>query len=625
MSHLPRLAALCIPFLLLLAACSGDGPADGSVRDVHSFARPDEAVMTHLDLDIKVDFREKVIAGKAALTIDNKTGVDRIYLDTRDLDIERVTVGDPEREATFTLGDPEPHLGSELAIDIAPDTRQVTVYYRTRPHAAALQWLSPEQTTGGQYPFLFTQSQAILARTWIPCQDSPGIRFTYRARVEVPRELMAVMSASNAVARNDSGVYVCQMPQPIPSYLLALAVGDLTFRPLGPRSGVYAEPPVVARAAYEFADTERMMDAAEALYGPYRWERYDIIVLPPSFPFGGMENPRLTFATPTILAGDRSLVALVAHELAHSWSGNLVTNATWNEFWLNEGFTTYFENRIMEAVYGVDYARMLETLDYRALLKEMDEEIADEDDTHLHLDLEGRDPDEGMTGVAYDKGRLFLRMLEVNVGRERFDAFLKTYFERHAFRTMTSREFVDYLVANLLDGSEARAEELRVDEWIYGPGLPENCPIPSSPEFERVTTQISAWQAGTPAERLDTNGWTTHHWLYFLRNLPESLTAEQMAALDNAFGFTRSGNSEITCQWLELAIVHDYDTADARLEEFLTTVGRRKFLMPLYRALAATDTGMARAREIYEKARPIYHPVSYASVDALIGKPGKAE
>ncbi|MEX2088191.1 MAG: M1 family metallopeptidase, partial [Bacteroidota bacterium] len=484
------------------------------------------------------------------------------------------------------LGDVVQFLGQALTIDITPQTKEVTIAYHTNPNAAALQWLEPSQTAGGKRPFLFTQSQAILARTWVPCQDGPGVRMTYSARVKTRPDLMAVMSATNPTAKTADGVYEFSMPQPIPSYLLALAVGDLAFKSTGPRSGVYAEPSMVDKAAWELEDTEKMIEAAESLYGPYRWDRYDVIVLPPSFPFGGMENPRLTFATPTILAGDRSLVALVAHELAHSWSGNLVTNATWNDFWLNEGFTVYFEHRIMEQVYGRTYSEMLAQLSMQDLQATINELGATHPDTHLKLNLGGRDPDEGMTDIAYNKGYFFLRLIEEAVGREKWDAFLKSYFDAFAFGTMTTEGFISYLRENLIHGDKNLEEKIQIDRWVSGPGLPEGAPEVRSGEFGRVEEQLNAWKNGALAGKLATKDWTTHHWLHFLRNLPTTLSSEQMADLDKAFAFSRSGNSEILAAWFPHVITHSYQPGYTALENFLMGVGRRKFLKPLYTKLA---------------------------------------
>jgi hypothetical protein len=417
---------------------------------------------------------------------------------------------------------------------------------------------------------------------------------------------------------SDSGrVYRFRMEEAIPPYLIALAVGDLAFRELGPRSGVYAEPAVVEAAAYEFADVEAMIDAAEALYGPYRWGRYDLLVLPPSFPFGGMENPRLTFATPTILAGDRSLVSLVAHELAHSWSGNLVTNATWSDFWLNEGFTTYFENRIMEEVYGAEYADMLRQLGRQDLQLALAELPAG--DQVLHVELEGRDPDAGMTAVPYEKGAAFLRTLEAAVGRERFDAFLRGYFERNAFAPMTTARFVAALDASFFADDPELRERVRVEEWIYEPGLPDNAPVPASDRFARVEDAARAFAAGAEPAALATAEWSTHEWLHFLRGLPEELPRGRLAALDDAFGLTETDNSEILFAWLRTAIHNRYEPAFPALERFLTSQGRRKFVAPLYQDLAATDWGRAMALDIYERARPGYHAVSAGTVDEILG------
>ena len=433
--------------------------------DIHSYARPDEAIVRHIDLDLQVDFENKQLIGYAELMIDNIQAGNVLCLDSRDLTIRRVTLDNGEK-TTFELKEAEPFLGRQLIIAIKPATKKVKIEYATSPEAAALQWLQPRQTAGGKYPFLFTQSQAILARTWIPLQDSPGIRFTYNATIHCPKELMAVMSAKNDTVKHSDGIYHFEMPQAIPSYLMALTVGDLQFHSYDGRSGVFAEPATLEKAAYEFVDMPRMILAAEELYGPYAWGRYDVLVLPPSFPFGGMENPRITFATPTILAGDRSLVALVAHELAHSWSGNLVTNATWNDFWLNEGFTVYFETRIMEKLYGKPYADMLTVLSKGELMNTISELGNDNADTKLYLDLKGRDPDDGVTNIAYEKGRFFLTTIEQAVGRERWDAFVKKYFAEHAFQSMTTTRFLEYLNKELIKDDAALIKSLRVDDWV---------------------------------------------------------------------------------------------------------------------------------------------------------------
>jgi leukotriene-A4 hydrolase len=598
------------------------GPSAAAVRDIHSYSNPQEIKVKHLDLDLDVNFEQKVLKGTAALSLERVSGSEGapLILDTRALNISKVeasTDGKSFSETTFTLGPADTVLGAPLTIKLPPGAKSVRVHYATSPGASGLQWLEPPQTAGKQKPFLFTQSQAIHARSWIPLQDSPQVRVTYTAHVRTPQGLLAVMSAENAPGAKLTADYRFRMTQAIPSYLIALAVGDLRFRSLGPRTGVYAESPVIEKAAREFSDTEKMIAATEKLYGPYRWGRYDLLVLPPSFPFGGMENPRLTFATPTVLAGDKSLVSLVAHELAHSWSGNLVTNATWSDFWLNEGFTTYIERRILEEVYGREREEMEAVLGRQSLEEEM--QGMEERDRILHVDLKGRDPDAGFTGVPYEKGALFLRSLEETFGRERFDQFLRGYFSHFSFQSIETADFVSYLKANLLDKSPGLAARVPLEEWIFKAGLPESAPRPRSDSFKQVGEQAQSWIKGELAlSRVSSAKWSTQQWLHFLKSLPADLGRERMQELDRAFQLTRSGNSEIAFQWLLMAIQNRYDAAYPRLEEFLTTIGRRKFIRPLYEELVKTPEGRERALNIYRRARPTYHPIAVTSIDPIV-------
>ncbi|RHW23399.1 M1 family peptidase [Nocardioides immobilis] len=583
--------------------------------DPHSHARPTEIAVRHLDLDVTVDFDARRLTGRATFTLDRTTpGSGTLVLDSWDLEIRAVTDADGTALAS-ALGDHDPVLGRALTIEVgAVDT--VVVDYSTGDDARALQWLEPAQTTGER--FLFTQSQPILARSWIPCQDTPSVRHAYHATVRVPPELLAVMSAENPTERSEDGVYSFAMPQPVPSYLIALAVGELEFRALGDRTGIYAEPAVIDAAAWEFADTERMMQAAERLYGPYRWGRYDLLVLPPSFPYGGMENPRLTFVTPTVLAGDRSLVTLIAHELAHSWSGNLVTNATWNDLWLNEGFTVYFETRIDEELYGPDFAAMLLRLGRQDL--EIELPSLDDRDSWLETDL--ADPDDGAVSVPYEKGSLFLRLLEQAVGRARFDAFLADYFDRFAFRSIDTAGFLAHLRTELLAPAGVSDDDLAMEAWIHGPGIPPNAPEFPSDAFDRVDRQASALLAGTPAADLDVVGWVPQQWVHFLRALPFDVPHPRLAELDRTFGLTRLGNIEVVAAWLEIAIDSGYvwsaPEVDDALAGFLGRYGRALFLRRLFARLAATPQGLERAREIYAGVRPGYHPVSRAAIDRIL-------
>ncbi len=614
---------------LMLAACNDAPPtanklssADSSARpkDTHTLSNADSVIMQHLSLDIAVSFERKEIRGWADWTIDNKAKTQELHLDNDALKIDSVRVDGVK--TAFNISAMVPFLGSRLNIPIRPESKTVSIWYATGDNARALQWLTPAQTMNKTHPFLYTQSESIYARSWVPCADGPGIRFTYDARVTVPKGLMALMSAENPQAISDSGVYHFKMDNPVPAYLMALAVGDIAFRPIDSRTGVYAEPAMIEKARYELADAGKMVTTAESLYGPYRWGRYDVLMLPPGFPIGGMENPKLTFCTPTIIAGDRSLVNLIAHELAHNWSGNLVTNATWNDIWMNEGFTVYFERRITEAMMGKTYVDMLWELGYQDLEEEVKGFGKDSlHDTWLKLKLEGRDPDEGLSDIPYEKGSLFLWLVERNVGREKFDAFLKEYFSSHAFKTITTEEFLAYLRANLIKGDSALEQKLDINAWVYGPGIPANCPRADRERFNRVDSVREAFLSPIHAgpDYTATKSWTTHEWLHFLRKMPDLLSAYQMGELDKLFHFTQSGNSEISDLWFILAARHQYKPAYAAIEVFLSRIGRQKFLMPLYEELMKSGQ-QALGTRIYNQYRQNYHPLTQAKLDKIVRK-----
>ena len=581
--------------------------------DYHTLSNYMDVYVSHIHLDVEISFAEKKLFGSATHTIENPCNKDIIVFDSRSLDIASITLNEGE-EATYEIGDLDELLGQSITVHINENTESVTINYSTTKGTRALDWLAPAQTADKQNPFMYTQGQAVLTRTWLPCQDTPGRRITYSAKIKVPSHLMAVMSASNPTVKNETGIYDFEMNQSIPTYLMAIAVGDLEFVEIDERTGVYSEPSMIEACRYEFGDMGKMVDVAEGLYGEYQWERYDVIVLPPSFPFGGMENPRLTFATPTIIAGDRSLTTLVAHELAHSWSGNLVTNSNWNDFWLNEGFTMYFERRIMEELYGKDYVDMLALLGYQDLLASISS--LEPKMQMLKLKMKGLDPDEAMTDIAYEKGYSFLRLIEDLAGREKFDVFIKDYFSKHKFQTMTTEVFLAYLKENLLEPNNI---EFNFNEWIYESGLPENCIVVVSERFNSVEAQLTAFYETNDVSSVTPEDWSTHEWLHFIRHFKPETTIDQMAVLDDAFHLTQSGNSEIAAIWFEKSINAGYNKIDDELEAFLIRVGRRKFLQPLYNALAATPEGKQKGLDIYVKARDNYHFVSVNTIDAILG------
>ena len=640
---------LVLPFLILLAGCgdlvSQDTGQRGAIApiltsaeafDDQTFAKPQEARVTHIDLDLAMDFDAKTIGGTATLDVLAADEASEIILDSNGLRVSAVndqvgnalefglgeTVEGKGEPLTIQLPAQKLERGADLAEGELAPTHRIVVEYVSAPEAEALQWLTPQQTAGGEHPFLFSQGQAINNRTWIPTQDSPGIRQTWEASISAPEPLNVVMSG---VLQGDPEPedgnrrdFRFVMNNAVPPYLIAIAAGNIEFRELGPRSGVWAEPEVIEAAAQEVGDTEEMIDAGIALFGDYRWGRYDMIVLPPAFPYGGMENPVMTFLTPTFIAGDRSNNGLVAHELAHSWSGNLTTYSSWRDGWLNEGVTSYFESRITEAVYGKDRAEQEYALSYAALVGGINDAGADNPATAM------RSPDaispfdtEGF--AIYDKGTVFLRTVENIIGREKFDAWLTQWFDAHAFQPVTSEMFLADLREKLIAGDAELEEQLMLDQWVYGTGLPQNAWKPDARAFADVDTAVAVYASDGVLPSVDVwRGWTAAEQRRFLEELPQELSSEQLAALDSTLGLSQTDNNEVLFLWLEAALRNEYEPAAAQAERFLARVGRNKFVSPLFAALNETDWGRPIAQRIYAETRSSYHAYTRGNVDETL-------
>ncbi len=631
---------LCVAAGFALSACSpntSSAPVEASAvvpaerfftADQFTYANYQEVVVKHAALDLDVNFDRKVLDGAVTLRFERLTaGAQTLTLDTKDLLIKAVSLEtkDGWMPADYTLADADPVLGSAMSIAIGADAEHVRIIYETSPTAEGLQWLTPAQTAGKKKPYLFSQAQAINARTMLPVQDTPAVRLTYEASLRVPDGLLPLMSASQD-GQDDDGNWKFSMPQPIPSYLIAIAVGDIKFKAINDTIGVYAEEYILSAAAKEFAETPMMEVANTELYGPYRWGRYDLIVLPPSFPFGGMENPRLSFMTPTLIAGDKSLTNVVAHELAHSWSGNLVTNSNWRDAWLNEGFTSYVENRVMEELYGEGRAVMEQALDMEGLKRAISEAKRPEL-THLKLPDDMEHPDDAFTLVSYIKGANFLFFLEDRFGREKFDPFLKAWFNDNAFQSVTTEDFIAYLHVNLHKDNLDALTRAELDAWVYGPGLPPTARTPESDAFEKVEFAWNTFSAGDgniSDLKKNANDWSTHEWLHFLSSLSNdklgnAVTKEGMEQLDEAFELTGTQNAETAFAWYMQAIKVGYEPAMPELEKFLMSVGRGKFIYRLYGALK--DNGQAEmANRIFAKAKAGYHPIAQRRISDILAE-----
>ena len=624
----------------LISCGKSDEKADqyDPARDYFSFANTDQFVTRHVKLDLDVDFANEQLRGSVVLYMtavidaalvesDQGAANNEIVLDTRDLTIESVEfVRDSGviEAAAYELGDNDPVKGRPLTITVPANLDQTSefalrVSYETSPSASALQWLPPELTAGGKHPMMFSQSQAIHARSWVPLQDTPAVRVTYEAAIRTPPELLAVMSANNDPLAPRGGQYEFEMPQPIPSYLMAIAVGNLYFAPLGEETGVYTEPELLDASVYEFANTQSMLEIAEAKFGPYRWGRYDLLVLPPSFPYGGMENPRLSFITPSLLAGDRSLVSVVAHELAHSWSGNLVTNRTWRDGWLNEGVTSYLESRLMEEIYDKDRVDEERVLGYEELLLNFASVPIDQQALAPRFDT--GDPDDFQGTIHYHKGQLLLQYLEDAFGREAFDPFLLKYFDEFAFQTITSEAFLEYLDAQLLQSKSAGVSRADVEQWLYQPGLPDSAPVPTSRTLQAAAKLAGSWSRGeVAADDVPIDEWSPQALVHFLNNLAPDLDTDRLLELDEAFGLSDTRNAEIGRTWFIQVAERRHEPAYAKLEEHLNRFGRTRLVSPIYKALAGNGQDFERAKSMFANARSAYHPITVGNINRVFEK-----
>jgi leukotriene-A4 hydrolase len=629
----PALAAgagLVLTGSAALAAAAGTDLAPiQSGLDYHSFANIEQFRVTHVELNLRVDFVNKVLFGVVALQVKRlDPNATQLVLDTRDLDVRDVSekpsnvLGALSKSETTWVSRPfhvdkaDPVLGSPLVIELPPSkksTETIKIDYVTSPSAPALQW----RPAGKHGPFMYTLSYPIGARSWIPLQDTPQVRASYSAVIHTDSDVLAVMSAKNDPKVKRNGEYSFVMQDAVPSCLIALAVGDLRFKETGPRTGVYAEKHVLDQAAKDFADTDTMLKSAERLLGPYRFDRYDIVVMPASFPITEIGNPDAPFVTPTAVTADRSQESVVAQALAQAWAGGIVSVSSWRDAWINEGLSRYVRNRLMEEAFGSQRSVAESWLALRSWREHLDKESAG--DQILAADLRGRDPGTVSREPTFEKAALFFSYLDGKFGRERFDAFLHGYFDHFLLKSVDTDQFLAYLQENLLDrfpGIVTRAEALA---WVTSIGTPADALLPTSTAFDSVDASRSAWLAGKiPAKKIDTRGWETSQWVYFLAGMPATLRRDQMADLDQAYGFTHSVNAQMAGGWFLLVVRNNYQPGFQRLEEYLESTGRSSLIVPLYAELVKTPAGATLAKRVYALAKPFYHPQTVALVDTIV-------
>jgi aminopeptidase N len=596
-----------------------------SRHDPHSYADLQQGKIAHIDLRIQADFEAHILKIEADYRLAEPVS-GSLFLDTAGIELlNAVAEG---RELRWEFDQQDELLGERLHLKELNGATSFSLVFNTSDRARALQWLPAVQTAGGQHPFLYSQCQAIHARSIFPCQDTPSVRFTFSAEVEVPKPLTAVMAAEQIGARTEpsrsveergeSRVFRFKMPQPIPSYLFAIGAGNLIFRELGPRTGVYAEPELVEAAAWEFAENEEKIIEAEKLLGPYLWGRYDLLILPPSFPYGGMENPRLTFLTPTAILGTRGQATLITHELAHAWTGNLVTNATWEDFWLNEGWTTYAETRITEILEGKEFADLMAVYDEQRLFEIMTLVGMDSPLTQLKVPSEGRDPDATVTIIPYYKGSFFLKECEYVVGRERFDAFIQKYTGTYQFQSLTTEAFLDFLNRELPEVFE----QINVHKWIYEPGLPDERKKPQSALYDDVQKVLEAYKQGIRPAKEQVAGWHRYQVLSFLQALPKQIPVEDCNYLEESLGLKTRNDAAHYSYLYATCIASGYREILPYIEEYLARNGRILYVRPIFRAMIASDWAKAHARRILRQIQERQHSITVHVINKDLEKAG---
>lgn len=610
--------------------------------DPNSFSESEKIITKHVDLDWDVDFTKKVIKGSATYKFKIlKDDLTTILLDVSGINISDVSIlaSGNEIPINFMISDEVKNIGSKLTLDLPCDSSgelTVRINYETSPEAAALQWLTAEQTLGKKHPYLFSQCQAINARSLFPCQDSPAVKFTYNGHVRYPSELKGLMSA--ILTESGEGYAKFEQTVPIPSYLLAIAVGDVVSRTLGPNCRVWAEEGIIDECAEEFSETPLMLQVASEICGPYVWKQYDLLVMPPSFPFGGMENPCLTFITPTLLAGDKSLADVVAHEISHSWTGNLVTKKNFEHFWLNEGFTVFVEGKIVGRMHG-DKERDFHSIRNLTELREnIRTQLADTPElTKLIVDLTNCSPDDSFSSVPYIKGSTFLRYIEDTIGGpDIFEPFFKFYLNKYKYKSITTDDFKRTLYEFFLDNDNvmSKLEKIDFDTWLYGEGMPPTIPNFDSSLATVCVNLANLWATKSAQELVDLPDIkikiTVQQLIDFLSKLIEKrdikdLNKEKVELLESTYNVNTTKNAEIRFRFLRLCIRARLLSRMDEIIRFANSNFRMKYVRPIYRDLVAWPEAKPIAIQNYEIVKNQMMKICAYTVAKDLGLPDPAK
>ncbi|XP_061076945.1 aminopeptidase B isoform X1 [Conger conger] len=604
-----------------------------SAEDVATSSSFRQFQLPHFHLDLDVDFQQKKLRGTQTLQLKCiQDSQKELLLDIHpSLGVQEVSLSHGKDSSEWVkvefLTRDFSSYGSTLIVKFlspwkSEDEFRVSIKYEATDGPGVC-WLAPEQTAGKTRPYVFTQGQAVLNRSFFPCFDTPAVKSTYSACVKVPEGFTAVMSANKWDRRKTDNSFLFTMERPIPSYLVALAVGDLVSAEVGPRTRVWTEPCLLQDAKKEYDGViEEFLTTAENLFGPYVWGRYDVLFMPPSFPFGGMENPCLTFVTPCLLAGDRSLADVIVHEICHSWFGNLVTNANWGDFWLNEGFTMYAQRRVCRELHGEAYT-CLEAATGMALLRQhMDNSGEDHPLNKLRVKIEpGVDPDDTYNETPYEKGFCFVSYLAHLAGSQsRFDAFLKAYVDKFKFCSVIAEDALGFYLEyfpELKKKGVHKIEGLEFEKWLTVPGWPPYLPDLSAGQdlMEPAERLASLWGAEPldlgAISKADIRPWRTYQTVYFLEKITElsPLPGGNMEKLVEQYPhIVNSSNAELRLRWALIVVKNQYRPGYPHVRTFLRSQGKQKYTLPVYRALqSGSEETRALATEIFSATSQQLH------------------
>ena len=615
-------------------------------EDISSYSNFDEIIQKEVFIDVSLDFDKKQMLGTMEVKYEILSSeIPNVILDLKGpeiVSVEYVIKNEKNEEKTmipltyeiYSENVYKDSLGTPLKISLdnvkknIPDeynklskskTLMLCIKFITTENCTGIQFLTKEQTYTKKYPFMFTQCEAIQCRSLFPVQDSPSVKSIYKVKTSIPSPLTflfgGIKKESYLDNKSNQNVTIFEQKIPIPSYLVAFVAGELEYGKISERCGVWTEVGLCKIACNEFKDAEKYVQIAEEYFNhPYEWEIYNLLVLPFSFPYGGMENPNLTFVTPALLAGDCSMSNVIGHEISHSWTGNLVTNKNWKNFWVNEGFTIFMERKLDSALLGEEMENLEAIVGNNELIADIKLLGLDSEYTKLSPDFGGNDPDDGFSTVPYEKGYQFLIFIEKLIGKDNFREVMQKYIKKYRYKSVDHtafKEVLEGLINEKLKDPKKIIDEINWDKWLYEKGIPSYKNDFSSKllkEAEKLAEDFLQEKEDKSSVLKVFKEWHTNVKLAFLNYLLDNknkIDEKIMKNLKNELNLAEEYNSEIKYMWYLLALDKKVEEEIPNIKKFLETHGRLKYVRPVYFAWIEKDYN--QAKEFFDKTKYLYH------------------